>query len=91
MRATRIRVGVIKACFNLKVKPITIFFAAMSFAAVFREGLQGDRFREQYELNILMLLAYSNRPLSFSTLPHLIFISTISKPQKLVNNRYVAV
>ena len=57
----------------------------MSFAAVFREGLQRDRFRAQYGLNISMLLVYSNKPLSFSTLPHLIFISTISKPQKHVN------
>ena len=57
----------------------------MSFVAVFRERLQGDRFREQYELNILMLLVYSNKPLSFSTLLHLTFISTISKPQKQVN------
>jgi hypothetical protein len=53
----------------------------MRFAAVFREGLQRDRFRQQYELNISMPLVYSNNSLSFSTLPHLTFISTISKPQ----------
>ena len=70
---------------------MTYFFGATSFAAVYREGLQRDRFKELYELNISMLLVYSNKQLSFSTLPHLTFISTISKPQKQVNNRYVAV
>jgi hypothetical protein len=62
----------------------------MSFAVVFREGLQRDRFRELYELNISMLFVYSNNTL-FSTLSHLTFISAISKPQKQVNNLYVAV
>ena len=70
---------------------MTNFLDAMSFVAAFGEGLQRDRFRELYELNIAMTLVYSNKLLSFSTLPDLTFISTISKPQKQVNNRYVAV
>ena len=91
MRATRMRVCAINSCCNLKDKLMTNFLGAMSFVAAFGEGLQRDRFRELYELNIAMTLVYSNKLLSFSTLPDLTFISTISKPQKQVNNRYVAV
>jgi len=62
----------------------------MSFAVVFREGLQRDLFRELYELNVSMLFVYSNKTL-FSTLSHLTLISAISKPQKQVNNLHIAV